>query len=175
MGKVHFRFHPSHYGGFKISGNDKPAEEMSGDYWSDDDYRALETEVTNLRMAVGLATTCAPKLVMNPDDPIGMMQEVYNEFRALEAENEQLKTLLKDAVHAVAEDDDEVVALEAKLAALVEAGEVLLKKLKLVHDSAEYEAVWHISQSHVGPYKGPTYNEEMDTLKAAISAAGGKP
>ena len=58
-------------------------------------------EVEQLRQAVGLATTAKPSMVMRPDDPIGMMQEIVAQTAALLAEIEQLRTE-RDALLAVA-------------------------------------------------------------------------
>ena len=128
-----------------------------------DERDELQAKLAALVGAGGLAINAIEALnaVLEPDSNEGVQVAWNMTFRA--------RDRLNAAIAAA-----DYRALERKLAALVKAGNVLLKKLKLVHDSAEYEAVWHISQSHVGPYKGPTYIDEMDTLKAAIAAAEGK-
>lgn len=52
---------------------------------------ALEAENARLLQAIGLATTAVPSMVMRPNDPIGMMQEVC-------AENARLREALKRSV-----------------------------------------------------------------------------
>ena len=150
------------------------AYDITGDYWPDADYRALEAENERLHA----------ERRRDALDGQAALDEANNEIVALEAQLEgevDHRKFLGELLQALYGDKWETLTIheakkhKAKLAALVEAGNLLLKKLKLVHDSAEYETVWHISQSHVGPYKGPTYNDEMDKLKAAIAAAEGKP
>lgn len=44
-------------------------------------------------------------------------------------------------------------------------------KLHLVHEHHRYKLVWEVAQSHLGPYDGPTYVEELGALTAALQAA----
>ena len=55
------------------------------------------TEVEVLRQAVSLATTTVPKLVINVDDPIGMMQGVVDEVARLRASEEFAWAIIANA------------------------------------------------------------------------------
>ncbi len=55
------------------------------------------TEVEVLRQAVGLAATTVPKLVINVDDPIGMMQGVVDEVARLRDSEELAWTIIANA------------------------------------------------------------------------------
>lgn len=56
--------------------------------------------------------------------------------------------------------------------AMVErAARALEAKLHLIHDHHRYKLVWEVAQSHLGPYDGPTYEEELMALTAALQAA----
>jgi len=44
----------------------------------------------------------------------------------------------------------------------------LVTKLNEVGKSPEYLGVWTIAQMHCGPYKGPTYTDELRNLKRVL-------
>ena len=47
-----------------------------------------------------------------------------------------------------------------------EALKALVAQLERVHRDEQYRAVWSMAQSHLGPYRGPTYSKELsDALK----------
>jgi hypothetical protein len=62
-------------------------------------------------------------------------------------------------------DNSEVRAMAAELLALREAATALVRKIDRVHRDPRYEAVWCISQLHVGPYEGPQFKDELDALR----------
>lgn len=84
MGKVMFNFAKMQTGTDTYFGLFKN-EDHSGYFYPAADYEALEADTSKLRQAIGLATTCAPKMEMDVTDPIGMMQTVCAEFKVLEA------------------------------------------------------------------------------------------
>lgn len=55
-----------------------------------------------------------------------------------------------------------------RLRAIENQAKRLVAKLKVVHDSDSYQAVWFCAQNHIGQYKGPTYKVELDALKSAL-------
>lgn len=59
------------------------------------DKRAIEAELAKFRQAVGLATTAVPDMVMNADDPIGMMHRVVAQRDKLAERMRQLEETLK--------------------------------------------------------------------------------
>lgn len=48
--------------------------------------------------------------------------------------------------------------------------EALVTRLELCHADPDYISVWTISQLHVGPYTGPTYEAELINAKAALAS-----
>jgi hypothetical protein len=50
------------------------------------------------------------------------------------------------------------------------AMEALEAKLRLIHEDEAYRAVWQVSQAHLGPYKGPKYEDELDRVTAILTA-----
>ena len=52
--------------------------------------KRMEAELSTLRQAVGLATTCVPTMLIEPDKPIEMMQQVCAAFKRLEARVREL-------------------------------------------------------------------------------------
>ena len=106
-------------------------------------------EVEQLRQAVGLATTAKPSMVMRPDDPIGMMQEIVAQTAALLAEIEQLRTE-RDALLAVAR---AAQAFEQKLATV----------------QANIDGAFMFQQMHGFPYRGPTYADEITLLRDVLA------
>lgn len=54
--------------------------------------------------------------------------------------------------------------------AMVEAATALVAKLDAVHADPKYGAVWAIAQAHYGQYDGPKYEDELNTLRAALAA-----
>ena len=51
---------------------------------------------------------------------------------------------------------------------LRKALEGLISKLDEIHGNSAYKGVWEISQIHCGPYRGPTYTEELQRARAAL-------
>ena len=51
---------------------------------------------------------------------------------------------------------------------VVEAAKTLVKQIEVIHSDLIYQGVWVLSQMHVGPYKGPQYTEQLNTLKTQI-------
>ena len=49
------------------------------------EIRRLRGEASELRQAIGLATTAKPSMIIRPNDPIGMMQEVVADLAAYQA------------------------------------------------------------------------------------------
>lgn len=45
----------------------------------------------------------------------------------------------------------------------------LVSKLDIVHNAPEYQAVWQISQMHIGPYTGPAYTDELIAAKRILA------
>lgn len=48
----------------------------------------------------------------------------------------------------------------------------LVDRLDEIHADPAYKTVWTIHQIHVGPYRGPTYVEELARARAALKAMG---
>jgi hypothetical protein len=44
----------------------------------------------------------------------------------------------------------------------------LIDRLDEIHADPVYKSVWTIHQLHVGPYRGPTYIEELARARAAL-------
>jgi hypothetical protein len=59
-------------------------------------------------------------------------------------------------------------AAEANVRELEAALRNLVSQIEAVTRSHEYEMVWIIAQSHLGPYKGPTFIAELDVARAAL-------
>lgn len=57
----------------------------------------------------------------------------------------------------------------AKGNALLSAAMSLVGKLKIIHASEAYKAVWVSGQHQLGPYKGPQYDKELAALEQAIT------
>jgi len=85
---------------------------------------------------------------------------IENEARiaALEAERDEAMNMLGAAS-----------ASNATLEQTVRAANALVTKLRVVHDDARYERVWHVAQTKLGPYTGPKYDTEMEALRAALA------
>lgn len=47
----------------------------------------------------------------------------------------------------------------------------LAKQLRVVTDSPEYLAVWHLYWAHGGNYSGPRYKEELETAESMLEEA----
>jgi hypothetical protein len=52
----------------------------------------------------------------------------------------------------------------------MDAMTALEAKLRQIHDDPRYMAVWQVSQAHIGPYKGPQYEAELDRVTAILTA-----
>lgn len=47
----------------------------------------------------------------------------------------------------------------------------LVNRLLMVHEDADYQAVWNIAQAHRGPYRGMTYTDELEALRVLVEGA----
>jgi len=56
-----------------------------------------------------------------------------------------------------------------------EAAASLASKLHAVHADPAYAGVWAFRQAHAGPYRGPTYTDELAALDAALAAPAPAP
>jgi hypothetical protein len=50
----------------------------------------------------------------------------------------------------------------------------LAKALEEVHEDPCYQRVWIVHQLHCGPYKGKTYEQELNQAAAALAELEGK-
>lgn len=57
-----------------------------------------------------------------------------------------------------------------QLRPIANAAMALRDKLKAIHVDAAYQSVWTVNQLHAGPYRGPTYTDELAALDAALDA-----
>lgn len=64
---------------------------------------------------------------------------------------------------------DEIYRLQQNMEAVLEAATSLVSKLRDIHKLPEYRAVWESAQAHRGPYTGPKYDKELETLETAIT------
>lgn len=55
------------------------------------------------------------------------------------------------------------------IAALKAASIMLIGKIKRIHDSDEYRAVWECAQSHRGKYRGESYEDELIALSELLA------
>lgn len=78
------------------------------------DKRAAEAELAKFRQAVGLATTAVPDMVMNADDPIGMMHRVVAERDKLAERVWVLEKRLNPGVHDIDDFYQDDAALEGE-------------------------------------------------------------
>jgi hypothetical protein len=91
---------------------------------------------------------------------------IVNRVRELE-ENLNLRAKSYDANSKGWQAD--IAELRARHAALVKAANKFVKKIDMVHNDPAYYGVWATSQMHIGEYKGPKYDGELDELKAALA------
>lgn len=49
-----------------------------------------------------------------------------------------------------------------------EALRALVNRLDEVHADPKYEAIWHLWQNHFGPYRGLTYEKELQAAREAL-------
>lgn len=61
-----------------------------------------------------------------------------------------------------------------KAEAVAEALDVLVSRLLVIHDDPTYTTVWMLYDMHMGPYRGPTYTQELDAARAALRAWRGE-
>lgn len=59
---------------------------------------------------------------------------------------------------------------EEHIAALETAAVHFIGKLKKIHESDEYQAVWQCAHFHRGPYRGESYEDEMNALASLLAA-----
>ena len=52
---------------------------------------------------------------------------------------------------------------------LLNATRLLVERLDLVHDDPGYQGIWHMAAVHGMNYKGPTYKDELETLKTVLA------
>jgi len=45
----------------------------------------------------------------------------------------------------------------------------LVRRLDAVHSDPSYVGVWALAQNHVGPYKGLTYEKELNEARQALA------
>lgn len=50
----------------------------------------------------------------------------------------------------------------------------LLAKVDEVHADEGYQRVWRVQQLYASPYRGPTYEAELEALREALSALDAK-
>jgi hypothetical protein len=111
----------------------------------------------------------------------GITTEDQNEIKRLEAERDILKeefvrcqagkncSVLTSKDGVIEQLRDALDKLRTRHAALVKAANKFVKKIDMVHNDPAYYGVWATSQMHIGEYKGPKYDGELDELKAALS------
>jgi hypothetical protein len=64
---------------------------------------------------------------------------------------------------------------EVDVVEAVRAAQALVDRLEFIHADPAYMAVWTSNHIHNGPYSGPQYKNELDDLKAALTAIATPP
>lgn len=122
------------------------------------------------------------------DELLGRLDVAESALTQLRAENEKLRGELTEAekyatgVHTCHDSCPrvacvlrrEVAHLKAELeraGGVATAASALTAKMAMIHDDPLYRAVWECAANHgVSYYHGPTYEAELKTLNAALSA-----
>ena len=69
------------------------------------------------------------------------------------------------AVHA----ENAALRIEIGRLRLIEvAARTLRDKLRAIHEDRAFQSVWTVNQLHAGPYRGPTYVDELAGLEEAL-------
>jgi hypothetical protein len=79
----------------------------------------------------------------------------------------------KQALEAGSKAYDELRSEKNRLAKLVRLAQILVDKLKAIHEDPRYLGVWQWYAVHGCTYAGPQYDKEFEALDAALSKMGG--
>jgi hypothetical protein len=109
-------------------------------------------------------------------EALDYINTLESRVRELEAEIHRARTDSRywDEFNTISRHDairNENDKLRARHAALVKAANKFVKKIDMVHNDPAYYGVWATSQMHIGEYKGPKYDGELDELKAELASA----
>jgi len=82
--------------------------------------------------------------------------------------------ILQDAAYDCGFEAGQAAALRSRPAGetgVRDAAQSLLDKMDKVIASDKYKSVWHVTHNHRGPYRGENYENEMNKLRAALTAS----